>query len=73
LDSNELFTNEGQEYRVGGDIIVAINRQTVREMDDVITYLVEETRPGDEVTLEVIRANGELAKVAVTLGVRPRP
>lgn len=72
-DSNDLFTDEGQEYLVGGDIIVTIDRQLVREMDDVIAYLVEDTRPGDQVTLEVIRAKGELETVSVTLGVRPRP
>ena len=44
----------------------------MREMDYIITYLVEETRPGDQVTLEVIRAQGELEKVNLTQGVRPR-
>ncbi len=71
-DSNELFTDEGQEYLFGGDIIVTIDRQPVREMDDIIAYLVDDTRPGDQVTLEVIRDKGELEKVSVTLGVRPR-
>jgi len=59
--------------RSRGDIIAAIDGQTVREMDDIITYLVEETRSGDQVILAVIRAQGELEKVTVTLGVRPRP
>jgi 2-alkenal reductase len=72
-DSDEFFRDEGQEFRLGGDIIASIDDQTVREMDDIITYLVEETRPGDQVILEVIRAQGESEKVTVTLGVRPRP
>ena len=72
-DSDEFLRDEGQEFRLGGDIIAVIDGQTVREMDDIITYLVEETRPGDQVILEVIRAQGESEKVTVTLGVRPRP
>jgi S1-C subfamily serine protease len=72
-DSDEFLRDEGQEFRLGGDIIAVIDGQTVREMDDIITYLVEETRPGDQVILEVIRAQGELEKVTVTLEVRPRP
>ncbi len=42
-------------------------------MDDLISYLVEETRPGDEVTLDVIRPDGEKETVTVTLRARPRP
>ena len=40
-------------------------------MDDLIAYLVEETQPGDEVSLEVIRPDGETETIDVTLGVRP--
>ena len=73
LGSDDLFIEEGQEFRLGGDVIVAINRQTVREMDDIIAYLVEETRPGDKVILNVVRSTGETKDITVTLGVRPRP
>lgn len=73
LGSDDLFTEEGQEFRLGGDVIVAINRQTVREMDDIIAYLVEKTRPGDKVILNVVRSTGETKDITVTLGVRPRP
>ena len=73
LGSDDLFTEEGQEFRLGGDVILAINRQLVQEMDDIITYLVEETRPGDEVILNVIRSTGETKDITVTLGVRPQP
>lgn len=72
-DSDEFVRDEGQESRLGGDIIAAIDGQAVRDMDDIIAYLVEATRPGDQVILEVIRAQGELKKVTVTLGVRPQP
>ncbi|GAB4539598.1 MAG: hypothetical protein Kow0063_28570 [Anaerolineae bacterium] len=69
--SDKVLVVQGQEYQLGGDIIVAINGEPVREMDDLISYLIKETRPGDEVTLDVIRPSGEREKVTVTLGVRP--
>jgi S1-C subfamily serine protease len=37
----------------------------------MITYLIEETRPGDEITLAVIRAHGEQKTIKVTLAARP--
>ncbi len=71
--SDKVLTVQGQDYQLGGDIIVAIDGQPVRDMDDLISYLVEETRPGDEVTLDVIRPDGEKETVTVTLRARPRP
>ena len=56
----------------GGDVIVAIDNQPVQEMDDLIAYLVEEARPGDEVNLDVIRSNGERESIILTLGKRPQ-
>ena len=61
----------GAEYQPGGDVITAINDQPVAGMDDLITYLVEETSPGDEVTLSVIQPDGKQETVDVILGVRP--
>ena len=40
-------------------------------MDDLIGYLIEETRPGDTVKLDVVRSDGKQETVSVTLGVRP--
>ncbi len=60
----------GREIYVGGDIIVAINGQYVDNMDDLVSYLVVNTRPGDEVTLTVIR-NGDTLEIPVVLGERP--
>jgi S1-C subfamily serine protease len=59
----------GQGILTGGDIVVAINGQFVSTMDDLVDYLVVNTRPGDEVTLTIIR-NGETLEVPVTLDSR---
>ena len=69
--SDSSFTLDGAEFPLGGDIIVAINGTPIKEMDDLIAYLVGETRPEDEVTLEVIRNGEERVTLQVTLGSRP--
>lgn len=71
--SDKILKVEGEEYQLGGDVIVSINGQPVKEMDDLITYLVENARPDDTVILEVIHADGRQEEVKVTLGERPRP
>jgi serine protease Do len=55
-----------------GDIIVAMNGQTIRNNDDLASYLEEHTLPGDSITLTVIRGNSQL-DATVTLGTRPAP
>ena len=69
--SDDSFTREGVEYPLGGDIIVAIGGVPVDDMDDLIAYLTSKTRPGDKVTLEVIRDGQEREALEVTLGKRP--
>ena len=70
--SDGNFTFRGVELPVGGDVIVAIDAAPVRDMDDLITYLVSKTRPGDKVTLQVIRNGGSREILEVTLGKRPK-
>ena len=71
IGSDKTLTDAGQEYQLGGDIITAINGQPVKTMDDLIGYLIEATRPGDTVKLDVVRSDGKQETVSVTLGVRP--
>ena len=62
----------GVSVPIGGDIIVGINGESVKEMSDLITYLIQNTRPGEVITLDVIQDNGARAQVDVTLESRPR-
>jgi S1-C subfamily serine protease len=55
-----------------GDVIVGIDTVAVRKLIDVLVYIERNNRPGDTVTLTIIR-NGELLDVDVTLGERPPP
>ncbi len=70
--SNNTVTIDGTQVNVGGDVIIAINGQAIKSMDDLIAYLEENTTTGQKVTLTVIR-NGKQTTVQLTLGVRPSP
>lgn len=54
----------------GGDIIVAVNDYYIDNMDDLVSYLVLNTRVGDVIRLIVIR-NGDTFEVPLTLQSRP--
>lgn len=60
----------GRETCAGGDIIVAINGSNVSTMDDLTAYLVSRTKPGDTVSLMIVRG-GETFDIPVTLASRP--
>jgi S1-C subfamily serine protease len=68
----QVLTVAGLEYPYGGDIITAIQEEPITGMDDLITYLVKNTRPGDQVTLDLIRPGGEREIISVILGARPK-
>jgi len=55
----------------GGDIIIAIDGQPVRQFNDLVSYLVTKAAPGQEVTLTVWR-DGKEVDLKVTLGERPK-
>jgi S1-C subfamily serine protease len=55
-----------------GDVIVSIDNQTVRKLNDLAIYTERNKRPGDNVTLTIIRDGHEL-NIDLTLGERPAP
>jgi 2-alkenal reductase len=55
---------------VGGDVITGIDNQDIREFDDLLSYLVENTVVGQDVTLQILRS-GETIQLDVTLAERP--
>jgi Trypsin-like serine proteases, typically periplasmic, contain C-terminal PDZ domain len=67
---NTRITVAGESYLIGGDVIVAIDGHPISSLDDLLTYLVENTSPGDRVVLTVIR-EGRVVNVPVVLGERP--
>ena len=61
---------EGSQTRVGGDVIIAIDGQSLPEMDDLIAYLAGKTEVGQEVSLTILR-DGKEETFSVTLAARP--
>jgi len=69
--SERVIRVQGQELTTGGDVITAIDDTPVTGMDQLISYLVRKTQPGQQVTLTIIR-DGKEKKVTVTLAERPK-
>jgi serine protease Do len=61
---------DGREVALGGDVIVAIDNQTIRKFDDISTYLEREKHVGDKSSLAVIR-NAATQHLNMTLAARP--
>lgn len=69
--SDRQVTIEGEPARVGGDVIMAIDGQTVKGFDELVTYLARSTEIGQTVILTVLR-HGKEEVVKVTLAARPK-
>ena len=63
-------TIDGQSIKIGGDIIIAIDDQGIAGLEDLQTFLAG-ARPGQQVTLTVLRSGTREGRIDVTLGVRP--
>ena len=61
---------EGQQVRVGGDVIVAVDGQQVKKFDDLLTYLARNTEVGQTIELTMLR-DGQEEAVSLTLEARP--
>ncbi len=62
-------TVEGGEVIVGGDIVTEADGEKITNMEQIIE-LVNQKKPGDEVTLKYLR-DGKEKTATVTLGTRP--
>lgn len=67
--SEESFTLNGQEMKIGGDVITRINQTNINGIQSLREELAK-YEPGDEVTLSILR-NGEKMEIIVTLEKRP--
>jgi S1-C subfamily serine protease len=67
---DEKLRFQGIPYEVGGDTILALDGRPVVQPSDLARYVAMH-QPGDTVTLEVLRKDGQREKVKVTLSKRP--
>ena len=65
-----LVDVRGKSVCAGGDVIVAINNTYFDNLDGLITYLVQNVRPGDEVEVVAIR---DRQAIEFTLELEARP
>jgi serine protease Do len=65
-----IIVINGRPIELGGDVIFKIDNQTVRKLDDILTYLEREKKVNDSVRLTVLR-DGKLQPIDVTLAARP--
>ena len=68
--SSQTHIENGIEYKVGGDVVIGIDGNEVRKIDDIITYLQREKNVGDEIILSIIR-DGKNMDIIVKLEERP--
>ncbi len=54
----------------GGDLIIAIDGRPVNSFGEMLSYLINNKSPGDQVTLTILR-DGKEKEVELTLGKRP--
>ena len=62
----------GREVPTGGDVIVGIDGRPVRSTEELTSYLLTRTAPGETVELTILRDGTELTE-SVTLSERPVP
>jgi S1-C subfamily serine protease len=60
----------GTSVCAGGDIIVAVNDVFVKDMDELLSYIILNTKPGDTIMLLVIRG---AETFELPLALEPRP
>ncbi len=68
--SDETKEVDGVEYRLGGDVILAVDGKIVRQIDDILIHLQRYKSVGDEMVLEVLR-DGRVTNFVVELDERP--
>ncbi|HEX2107604.1 MAG TPA: trypsin-like peptidase domain-containing protein [Nitrososphaera sp.] len=61
---------DGIPIRLGGDVIIGIDNNTVRRIDDILAYVETEKEVGDDLNLTVLR-DGQTVEVTATLAARP--
>ncbi len=70
--SDDTTTVDGTSVPVGGDVIVGIDGEAIRDTASLSRHLAIETSPGEEIDVE-LRRDGAEESVSVTLDARPEP
>jgi S1-C subfamily serine protease len=69
---NEDTVIDGIPIKLGGDVIIAVDNNTVRKIDDILAYVEMKKSVGDDLKLTILR-EGQTMEVIATLAARPSP
>lgn len=69
-EGTEHVVAGGQNVVIGGDVIIEINDIRIRNLDDMSSYLEENTLPGQTIEVVIVRAK-QVLTISLTLGNRP--
>jgi S1-C subfamily serine protease len=67
---NEDTVIDGIPIKLGGDVIIAVDNNTVRKIDDILAYVEMKKSVGDDLKLTILR-EGQMMEVIATLSARP--
>ena len=67
---NEDTVIDGILIKLGGDVIIAVDNNTVRKIDDILAYVEMKKLVGDDLKLTILR-EGQTMEVIATLAARP--
>jgi len=68
---NTTYHIDGVPVQLGGDVIIKIDNNNVRKVNDILSYLENSKKVGDKVFLTVWRGGNETKVIPVTLAARP--
>ena len=68
--SDRTTTINGQDARVGGDVIVAVDGTVINDFEDLTAYLARHTNVGQTIDITYLR-DGKESTTALTLAARP--
>ena len=70
IGSEKIIEENGVQYAIGGDIILAVDGIDVRKIDDILIHLQRAKSVGDEMILEILR-DGRTTNITIVLQERP--
>jgi S1-C subfamily serine protease len=70
IGGSQIATVDGAGYCVGGDVLTKLAGRAITSSTD-LEIALDTHRPGEKITLTVVRANGKKADLTVTLGTQP--
>ncbi|MEM4536346.1 MAG: trypsin-like peptidase domain-containing protein, partial [Nitrososphaerota archaeon] len=65
--SRMVTLSDGTRINIGGDVIIGVDGIVVFGLADILSYIEEYKRPGDTITLKILRDNREI-DIPLTLG-----